>query len=314
MTDPRRLIRPDPHKQRDFVGYGEKLPDPQWPNDAYIAVNFNLNVEGGGELCPLWGDDTSEGILNDVGMPAMSGLRVPYVEQTFEYGSRRGAWRLLEIFAEHSVSMSVLAVAHAFQRNPHLARAFAERGHEIVSHGLRWIDYTAVAPDVERRDIAEAIDILEKTSGKRPLGWFTGRPSINTRQLSLDIGGFLYDRDCLTDELPYWVEVGEHVHLLVPYSLEVNDNSFDCARGFNKQDDFFTYARDAFDVLYREGKKGSPKILSIALHDRLIGRPARSEGLHRLLDYMARFKRVWFCTGGEIAQHWRDMFPAALSS
>lgn len=313
MTDPRSLVRADPYEKRDFVGYGEKLPDPQWPDDAYVAVNFNLNVEGGGELCPLWGDETSEGILNDVGMPPMPGLRVPYVEQTFEYGSRRGVWRLLDIFGEYKVPMGVLAVARAMEKNPDLAKAFVARGHEIVSHGFRWIDYTGVSPDVERQDIAEAVKLLKETSGVRPVGWFTGRPSINTRRLSLDVGGFLYDRDCLTDELPYWIRVGDHVHLLIPYSLEVNDNSFDCARGFNKADDFFTYARDAFDVLYREGEKGSPKMLSIALHDRLIGRPARSEGLRRLLDYMRGFDRVWFCRGDEIAQHWRNAFPAAVS-
>ncbi|KQX23416.1 MULTISPECIES: polysaccharide deacetylase family protein [unclassified Sphingomonas] len=311
MVDPRRRLWPDPAIERDFTGYGERLPDPEWPGEAFIAVNFNLNVEGGGELCPLWGDATSEGVMNDVGMPAMPGLRVPYTESTFEYGSRRGAWRLLDIFDEYRVPMSVLAVAQAFERNPALARACAARGHEITSHGYRWIDYTAVGPDIEREHIAQAAKSLEQSSGQRPLGWLTGRPSINTRRLSLDVGGFLYDRDCLNDELPYWVGVGDHTHLIVPYSLETNDNGFDCARGFNKADDFFIYMRDAFDALYREGQRGSPRILSIALHDRLIGRPGRSEGLRRLLDHMRGFERVWFCRGVDIARHWRDNFPAA---
>lgn len=310
MTDPRRLVRADPYLERDFVGYGEKLPDPEWPGDAYVAVNFNLNVEGGGELCTIWGDPTSEFVLNDTGMPAMRGLRVPYTEQTFEYGSRRGAWRLLDIFGEFEVPMTVLAVAQAIERNPVLGKAFADRGHEIASHGYRWIDYTAMPPEVERDHIARAVASLEATTGQRPKGWLTGRPSNNTRRLALDVGGFTYDRDCLNDELPYWLDIEGKTHLAVPYSLEANDNSFDCARGFTKSDDFFCYIRDAFDVLYREGQRGSPKILSISLHDRLIGRPARSEGLRRSIEYMRGFDRVWFARGSDIANHWYDRFPA----
>lgn len=309
MTDPRRLIRPNALQRRDFVGYGRNLPDPLWPDDAYIAVNFNLNIEGGGELCTLWGDATSEGILNDTGMPPIPGLRVPYAEQTFEYGSRRGAWRLLDLFSEYDVPITILAVAKALEQNPELGRACVSHGHEIASHGYRWIDYTAVAPDTERAHICKAMASLESTTGQRPVGWLTGRPSINTRQLYLDISDFLYDRDCLNDELPYWMQVGDKVHLLVPYSLETNDNSFDCARGFTTAEQFFVYMRDAFDTLYREGEKGSPKILSISLHDRLIGRPARIAGLRMLLDHMRGFDRVWYSRGVDIARHWHENFP-----
>ncbi|MBP7338919.1 polysaccharide deacetylase family protein [Niveispirillum sp.] len=310
MIDPRRLVRPDPALMRDFTGYGERLPDPEWPDDALIAVNFNLNMEGGGERCLFWGDDTSEGVLNDVGMPAMAGLRVPYVESTFEYGSRRGVWRLLDLFDHYKVPITLLAVGRALQACPAVGQACSARGHEVASHGLRWIDYTGVTPEDELADIREAVKVLELITGHRPSGWLTGRPSINTRRLALSLGGFLYDRDCLNDELPYWVSVGGRPHLLVPYSLETNDNGFDCQRGFKAPQDFFDYMRGAFDTLYREGERGSPKLLSISLHDRLIGRPARSEGLRLLLDYMRGFPRVWYCRGLDIARHWRSAFPA----
>jgi allantoinase len=301
--------KPDPMVARDLVGYGEFPPDPVWPGGASIAVNFNLNVEGGGEATLVNGDEGSEGMLNDIGVGTKSGQRSPLVESVFEFGSRRGAWRVLDIFRDFSVQVSVLAVARALEQNPELAKAFVQRGHEIVSHGYRWIDYADVAEEVERQHIQRAIDVLTRSTGMRPVGWMTGRPGPNTRRLLVEAGGFLYDRDSLADELPYWLRVGDRPHLVIPYSYEANDNRFNENSGFSTGDDFFSYMRDAFDVLRREGQKGSPKLLSIGLHDRLIGRPGRCTGLIRLLDHMRSFEDVWFCRGVDIAAHWRGRFP-----
>jgi allantoinase len=301
--------KPDPMTARDLVGYGEFPPDPQWPGGAVITVNFNLNVEGGGEATLANGDEVSEGMLNDIGVPTFSGRRVPLVESVFEYGSRRGVWRVLDAFRDFSIQVSVLGVARALEQNPDLARAIVERGHEIVSHGYRWIDYGAVPESVERAHIRQAIEILTKVTGTKPVGWMTGRPGPNTRRLIVETGGFLYDRDSLADELPYWLRVGDKSHLVIPYSYEANDNRFNENSGFSTSDDFFRYMCDAFDLLYREGSNGSPKLLSIGLHDRLIGRPGRCGGLIKLLEHMRGFDRVWFCRGLDIAEHWRKNFP-----
>ena len=298
-------IKADPMLSRDLVGYADALPNPAWPNDAVIAVNFNLNIEGGGESTLANGDDRSEGMLNDIGVPTVLGRRVPLVESIFEYGSRRGAWRVLDIFRDHDVAVSVLAVARAFEQNPMLAKACINAGHEIVSHGYRWIDYGDVPENIERQHISRAVEILTTVTGERPLGWMTGRPGPNTRRLVCEEGGFLYDRDSLADELPYWLEVGGKPHLVIPYSYEANDNRFNENSGFSTSDDFFVYMRDAFDLLYQEGLRGAPKLLSIGLHDRLIGRPGRAPGLIRLLEYMRKHDRVWFCRGIDIAQHWK---------
>jgi allantoinase len=307
-------LKPDPMIARDLVGYGATPPDPVWPDGALIAVNFNLNVEGGGESSLLNGDDVSEGMLNDIGVATQRGIRSPLVESVFEYGSRRGAWRVLDVFDEFSVKTSILGVARALEQNPQLAKAFVDRGHEMVSHGYRWIDYAAVPEDVEHEHIRRAVEILTRLTGARPVGWMTGRPGPNTRRLLVEAGGFLYDRDSLADELPYWLKISGRPHLVVPYSYEANDNRFNENSGFSTGDDFFTYMRDAFDVLYREGERGSPKLLSIGLHDRLIGRPGRCKGLIKLLEYMRGFDNVWFCTGADIAAHWRKHFPAEDSA
>jgi allantoinase len=304
-----REPKPDPMVARDLTGYGEHLPNPSWPDAAVIAVNFNLNVEGGGELSLANGDDESESVLNDIGAAAYKGLRVPLVESVFEYGSRRGVWRLLDLFRDFSVRVSVLAVARALEQNPPLAKAIVGRGHEIVSHGYRWIDYCLISEEVERDHIRRAIEVLTAVTGTRPIGWMTGRPGPNTRRLLVEAGGFLYDRDSLADELPYWLRVGGKPHLVIPYSYEANDNRFDGNLGFSTGEQFFTYMRDAFDVLHREGRAGAPKLLSIGLHDRLIGRPGRSVGLLRLLEYMRGFDDVWFCTGADVAHHWHKQFP-----
>jgi allantoinase len=305
--------KPDPMIARDLVGYGEFPPNPAWPGDALIAVNFNLNVEGGGEASLFNGDDVSEGMLNDIGVPTYTRRRVPLAESAFEFGSRRGVWRVLDVFRDFSVAVSVLGVARALEQNPELARAFVARGHEIVSHGYRWIDYVDVTEEVERDHIRRAIDTLERVTGVRPVGWMTGRPGPNTRRLLVEAGGFLYDRDSLADELPYWLQVGNKPHLVIPYSYEANDNRFNENSGFSTGQDFFEYMRDAFDLLYREGEKGSPKLLSIGLHDRLIGRPGRCIGLIRLLEHMRARKGVWFCRGIDVAEHWHRHFPATAT-
>ncbi len=293
---------------RDFVGYGRDPPDPQWPDSARIALNFNLNVEAGGERSILEGDTSSENVLSDLGYPAYPGARSLLVESAFEYGPRVGSWRLLRIFKKFEVRISALAVVRGLQRYPDLAAAFVEAGHEIVSHGWRWIDYTTMGEREERKHIALATEGLAELTGSRPVGWFGGRPSVNTRRLLVEQGGYLYDRDYLGDELPFWVDVGGRRHLVVPYSLETNDNRFDQNHGFSTADDFARYMIDCFDLMYEEGAD-RPKMMSVALHDRLIGRPARALGLIKFLDHVRRHDRVWVCTGRDIAEHWRKVHP-----
>lgn len=294
--------------ERDLVGYGENPPDPKWPGDARIAVNFNLNYEGGGESTLANGDDVSEGMLNDIGVPTKVGLREPLVESIFEYGSRVGVWRVLRTFKEFDVKVSVLGVVRALEQNPIVTAAFVAQGHEVVSHGWRWIDYCYVPEEVEREHIKRAVDGITKLTGRRPLGWMTGRPGPNTRRLLVEEGGFVYDRDALNDELPYWMKVSGKPHLAIPYSYETNDNRFNENSGFSTADQFFTYMRDAFDVMYREGET-APKLLSIGLHDRLIGRPGRIGGLQRFLDHIRKHDKVWICRGIDIARHWQKNFP-----
>jgi allantoinase len=294
--------------QRDYIGYGANPPDPKWPGGARVAVNFNLNYECGGEANILDGDPASEGMLNDIGFPPVPGMRNPLAESAFEYGSRVGVWRVLRIFDEFDVKMSILGVATALERNPEVTEAFVELGHEIVSHGYRWIDYHFVDEAEERIHIQKAMMRIQQVAGVKPVGWMTGRPGPNTRRLLVEYGGFHYDRDALNDELPYWVTVSGLPHLVIPYSYETNDNRCDQSNGFAQSDDFFQYMRDAFDLLWEEGAD-QPGLLSIGLHDRLIGRPARAVGLIKLLDYMREKGDVWFCTGADIAAHWRKTHP-----
>jgi peptidoglycan/xylan/chitin deacetylase (PgdA/CDA1 family) len=300
--------KPDVGPPRDFVGYGRNPPHPGWPGDARIAVNFNLNVEAGGERSILEGDSSSENILSDTGYGPYEGARSLMVESSFEYGPRVGCWRLMRIFKKFDVRISVLAVVSGLQRTPELARAIVEEGHELVSHGWRWIDYTKMDEGQERKHVALATEGLVELTGQSPVGWFGGRPSVNTRRLLVEQGGYLYDRDYLGDELPFWVEVGGREHLIVPYSYETNDNRFDQNNGFSTADDFARYMIDCFDLMYEEGAD-EPKIMSVALHDRLIGRPARALGLVKFLEYARQHDRVWFCTGRDIAEHWRREHP-----
>jgi peptidoglycan/xylan/chitin deacetylase (PgdA/CDA1 family) len=299
-------------QERDFVGYGRNPPDPKWPNGARLALNFNLNFEGGGERSMLEGDGVSEDVLNDMGQPALQGLRSPLVESVFEYGSRIGVWRLLDLFAAHRIKISVLAVARALECCPDAARAFVEQGHEIVSHGYRWLDYQLVDEATERQHIAQAIDTIRRITGASPSGWMTGRPSQNTRRLLVEHGSIEYDRDAINDELPYWVFLGDRSHLVIPYSFETNDNRFDQNNGFSTAGQYAEYMIDCFDVMYREGAH-HPKLMSVALHDRLIGRPARSHGLALFLAHVARHTDVWICTGADIAAHWHQHFPRPLA-
>lgn len=294
---------------RDYIGYGDDLPHAQWPGGAQIALNISLNFEGGGEHSLMDGDGHSEGALNDIGFPAQPGLRSPMVESVFEYGSRVGGWRLLKLFRRFGMKIGLLAVARAAERNPALTRAFLDEGHELVSHHYRWLDYQSMPEDEEREHIRLAFETFERVCGTAPVGWMTGRPSANTRRLLVEDGRLLYDRDSLNDELPYWRRVAGRWHLTIPYSFETNDNRFDQNWGFSTGDDFARYMIDAFDMLYAEGAD-RPKLMSLAIHDRIIGRPGRVTGLIRFLEHVRRHDGVWVATGQEIAEHWRHVHPA----
>jgi allantoinase len=294
---------------RDLVGYGATTPHPRWPGDARVALSFVLNYEEGGERSILHGDKTSEVYLHEVvGLVPRKGRRDEVVESVYEYGSRAGFWRILRLFAERKLHFTSYAVAMALERHPDAARAMIEAGHEIASHGWRWIDYDTMGIAEERRHMRLAIDAITRVAGERPLGWYTGRISANTRQLVVEEGGFLYDSDAYNDDLPYWTTVGGKGHLVIPYTLDNNDMKFGTAQGFNQGEDFFIYLRDAFDTLYREGET-APKMMSIGLHMRLAGRPARIAGLARFLDHVQKHDRVWICRRADIARHWRDVHP-----
>jgi putative urate catabolism protein len=294
---------------RDLVGYGRRPPQADWPGGARIAVQFVLNYEEGAERSVLHGDAESETFLSEiVGARPYAGARHPSMESLYEYGSRAGVWRLLELFRARKVPLTIFAVAMALARHREAAAAFVEDGHEIAAHGWRWIDYHGVPEDEEREHIARAVETIREVTGARPLGWYTGRTSVNTRRLAAEHGGFLYDADSYADDLPYWEEVAGKPQLIVPYTLDTNDMRFATAQGFNTGEQFFAYLRDAFDTLYAEGDR-APKMLSIGLHCRLAGRPARTASLARFLDHIQRHERVWICRRVEIARHWIARHP-----
>ena len=294
---------------RDLVGYGSNPPHPQWPNKARVALQFVLNYEEGGENCILHGDPASETFLSEmVGADARTGVRHMSMESIYEYGSRAGVWRILQLFKEMDIPLTIFAVAMALERHPEVAKAFQQAGHEICSHGYRWIDYQYVDEATEREHMEKAIEIIRRVTGERPLGWYTGRTSPNTHKLVAQEGGFLYNADDYSDDLPFWQVIEEKPQLIIPYTLDTNDMRFAAMQGFNTGEHFFQYLKDAFDTLYEEGKE-SPKMMSIGLHCRLIGRPARIAGLKRFLEYVKQHDQVWCCRRIDIAHHWREHFP-----
>src|ERR1700724_612075 len=294
---------------RDLRGYGRSPPHPRWPNGARIALQFVLNHEEGGENCVLDGDPASETFLSEIIGAAAYPMRHMSMETLFEYGSRAGLWRVLRAFERRGLPLTVFGVARALQRHPEAVAAYRELGHEIAAHGLRWISYQQVDETTEREHLAEAVAILNEVTGASPLGWYTGRDSPNTRRLVVEHGGFVYDSDSYADDLPYWTAVEGTDHLVVPYTLDTNDMRFAIAGGFGSGDEFFMHLRDAFDVLYAEGEAGSPKMLSIGLHARLVGRPARVAALERFLDHVQAHDKVWIARRIDIARHWISHFP-----
>jgi len=294
---------------RDMVGYGGTSPDPKWPGGARLAINFVLNYEEGSEYS-IADDNVSETILSEVTLGGFGrGKRDLAIESVYEYGSRAGFWRIHRAFAERSVPMTVYGCALALERNPPAAKAIAAAGYDVCCHGYRWIEHYKLSRADERRHIRLAIDSLKKTVGDRPLGWYCRYgPSVNTRQLVVEEGGFLYDSDAYNDDLPYWVVVDGKPHLVVPYCLDTNDTKYCAPAGFGTSDDFFTYCKDAFDMLYAEGAT-SPKMMSIGMHCRVLGRAGRTAGLARFLDYVKGHDKAWICRRVDIARHWREQHP-----
>jgi putative urate catabolism protein len=289
---------------RDLLGYGRTPPDPRWPGGARLALQFVINYEEGGENNILHGDPASEAFLSDVlGAQPWPGQRHMNIESMFEYGSRAGFWRLWRLFTERDMKVTVYGVATALMRNKPAVAAMREAGWEIASHGLKWIEYKDMKLDEERRQMREAIRIHEQATGERPLGWYTGRTSINTLKLVMEDGGFLYSSDSYADDLPYWVNGPKGPHLIIPYTLDANDMRFINAQGFANGEQFFGYLRDSFDLLYAEGLS-APKMLSIGLHCRVAGRPGRAAALARFLDYALGHDKVWIATRADIARHW----------
>jgi len=293
-----------------MVGYGKDPIHPKWPNKARIAVQFVLNYEEGAENSILHGDNASESFLSEiVGAKAYEGVRHMSMESIYEYGSRAGVWRILNLFKEFDVPVTIFAVALAIARNRELANYLVEQNYDICAHGFRWIDYQFVDEKTEREHIKDCISVLTEYLGKRPEGWYTGRNSPNTRKLIVEEGGFLYDSDTYDDDLPYWSdEFGtEKKHLIIPYTLDVNDMRFASPQGFNSGDQFFNYLKDTFDALYLEGEV-SPKMMSVGMHARILGRPGRIMAMRRFLEYVKTFDNVWLCTRREIADHWYKNF------
>ncbi len=294
---------------RDMVGYGAHPPHPQWPGNARIAVQCVVNYEEGGENNILHGDEASEAFLSEiVGADARKGVRHMNMESIYEYGSRAGFWRLHRMFTDRAMPVTVFGVATALERNPEAVAAMKQAGWEIASHGLKWIEHQHMSIERERLQMEEAMRLHEAATGERPLGWYTGRTSENSRELAAELGGFLYNADSYADELPYWETTAHGPQLIVPYTLDANDMRFATNQGFNSGDQFFAYLRDSFDVLYAEGET-APKMMSVGLHCRLVGRPGRAASLARFLDYVQSHDAVWVATRADIARHWQERFP-----
>jgi allantoinase len=291
---------------RNLVGYGASPPDPRWPGGARLALSFVLNYEEGGERSVLEGDPESESYLHEVvGAAPTVGARSLTTESQFEFGSRVGFWRVHRIFGRHGLPLTVYAVGRALEQNPAAARAMADAGWEVASHGWRWIDYQEMPEAEEREHMRLAIEAIERACGARPVGWYTGRVSENTRRLVVEDGGFLYDSDDYSDELPFWVDVAGRNHLVIPYTLDVNDMKFAIPGGFGTGDDFLTYLTDSFEQLYEEGGR----MMNVGLHCRLVGRPGRARALDRFLAHVSSREGVWVTTRAEIARHWHEVHP-----
>lgn len=306
----KKVIQSLSNYPRDMTGYGKKSIHPNWPNKAKIAVQFVLNYEEGGENSILHGDDASETFLSEIiGAKAYQGARHMSMESLYEYGSRSGVWRILRLFEEFDIPITIFAVGLAIARNRQLADYLVDHNYDICAHGFRWIDYQFVEEEVEREHIKDCISILTEFLGKRPEGWYTGRNSPNTRKLIIEEGGFLYDSDAYDDDLPYWANEfdTDSKHLIIPYTLDVNDMRFASPQGFNSGDQFFNYLKDSFDALYKEGET-SPKMMSVGMHARILGRPGRIMAMRKFLEYISTFDNVWLCSRREIADHWYKNF------
>ena len=288
---------------RDMVGYGSNQPKISWPNNARIAVQIVLNYEEGAENCVLNGDKYSETFLSEIiGSPPIKGRHIN-MESLYEYGSRRGFWRIHKLFQEKKIPITIFGVGMALEKNPEICRAIKNSDYEVASHGWRWIDYQNIKKSIEKKHMKLAIETHKKIFGIRPQGWYTGRCSPNTRDLVFDDGGFLYDSDSYSDDLPYWEFRNNKKQLIIPYTLDNNDMRFATNQGFNTGDHFFSYLKDSFDALYEEGKT-NPKMMSVGLHCRLIGKPGRIQSLKKFLDYILKHKDIWVCKRIDIAKHW----------
>jgi len=288
---------------RDMIGYGSKGVKIIWPNNARIAVQIVLNYEEGAENCVLNGDKNSEIFLSEIiGAKPIKGRNIN-MESLYEYGSRAGFWRLHKLFQERKIPITVFGVGMALEKNPEICRAIKDAGYEVASHGWRWIDYQNIKKPEEKKHMKLAIQAHKKIFGERPIGWYTGRCSPNTRDLVMEDGGFLYDSDSYSDDLPYWETRGKKKQLIIPYTLDNNDMRFATNQGFNTGDHFFKYLKDSFDALYEEGKT-SPKMMSVGLHCRIIGKPGRIQSLKKFLDYILKHEDVWLCKRIEVAKHW----------
>ena len=300
----------DNNYPRDLIGYRGQPPHANWPNKARIAVQFVLNYEEGAENCVLHGDPASEMFLSEIiGAQPFDGRRHLSMESIYEYGSRAGVWRILELFRSREVPLTVFAVAMAMERHPEVIEACLKAGHEIASHGYRWINYDGFSESLEREHMDRAIEIHQRVTGQKPAGWYTGRTSEHTRRLVAQYDHFEYDADDYSDDLPFWSRIEtQRPHLVVPYTLDTNDMRFATPQGFHTGEQFYQYLKDAFDVLYAEGES-SPKMLSIGLHCRLIGRPARFQALQQFLDYALSHEQVWIPRRIDIARHWVTEHP-----
>ena len=291
------------NKSRNLVGYGQKDFKIEWPNKAKIAVQFVLNYEEGGENCVLNGDKYSETFLSEIiGAKPIEGRHMN-MESIYEYGSRRGFWRIYKIFNDRKIPLTIFGVGLALEKNKEICLAIKESNFEIVSHGYKWIDYQFINEDIEKEHIIKSYEIIKSIFGEYPLGWYTGRTSPNTRRLVVENTNVIYDSDSYSDDLPYWEKINDKQHLIIPYTLDNNDMRFATNQGFNSGEQFFQYLKDSFDCLYKEGET-NPKMMSIGLHCRLIGRPGRIQSLLKFLDYIQQFKDVWICKRNEIAEHW----------